>query len=110
MRKPYTDEQRQALKARMVNRKEKAPVKILPITDKYRLVSDLIEIRIEEKNKGGNWVITGHHSNLPSAVESLLNHVVKDDIDSLLTVMRNIDKVKSVVSSYENLKAIDIKY
>jgi hypothetical protein len=69
--------------------------KQLQITDKYRVNSDGIQYIIKEKNGSGNWTVLGYHSTLKSTIRSLLEHVTKDDIDSLMYVLGEMEKIES---------------
>jgi len=110
MRRKLTDEEKAIRKIKMAGRevggKKLKVERILPITDKYRLVSDTIEYQIQELTEGGKWKITGHHAFLEHAVHSLGNHVIKDNLDGLIFIVKQLGEIRKIVSDYEKLDRI----
>ena len=112
MRKKMTEEEKLVLRERIkVARENKVPKieKILQVTKEYRIVSDTLQYILQKKNEKGNWVLVGYHSKIWSVIESLGEHTVKDDLDSLLFVSRQLEGIKKIVSDYENLREVEIK-
>jgi len=90
------------------SRKKNNAEKILLLTDKYRITSDTVQYVLQQKNGKGNWITIGYHAHLKDIIKSAGEHVTKDDLDALIYVAEQIDKMTTIVSNYESLEKIRI--
>jgi energy-converting hydrogenase A subunit M len=102
-----TEEHKAKLKAARENRAD-AVNKVLPINEKYQITSDGIQYILQEKKDNGGFSVVGYHVTLKSVVRSLLEHVAKNDIDGLIYLVGEMEKIEKIVSNFENLKKVDI--
>ena len=95
-----SEEAKAALRLRFAQ-KVKTPPKILQVTADYRIVGRPVCLTIEKRHVNGKtggvtWQAVGDHVRLSHAIESISEHVVRDDIDRLLHVAKLLEDIKKV--------------
>ncbi len=88
-------------------KKAENPPKIHQITDNYRIVGRRDEFTPEERKVNKvtgeeRWDPLGHHTKLGSAIDSISTHVTRDNLDDLLYVASQLDRIEEVANEINN--------